>query len=327
MSTNFAYGLRSRGVPVETLGGIRYYGFWTGRPWFVDYDNGNDSNTGKQPDAAFKTLDAAITACDAMDVIYIRPRDVSGTDPQGIVPVSTTVNWTVSHTKEGLSIIGAGPVIGSGIHYTYLKGAASGTTGPVLDIQAPAVTIENLAFHRGGVTSNGLLRLYGDGTATNNAHNSVINNCMFRWWNQATGTCGAVTIVDSWYTGIYNSTFYNCKDGIDIRGVQSTVKDVTIQSCKFLGLAADISADIRLAGAASDFFLIDSCLFMHMTPTGGTNKFISATAGHTSNGGMISNCYFDSDVTVGTEISTITNMKIVGCWDSGAAPGIICTGS
>jgi hypothetical protein len=322
MGTNFQYGLKSRGVPLEP-GVDRFYGWWGATSWFVDYDNGSDGNTGKDSTAAFKTLDKAISSCGPMDVIYIRPRGVSGTDPQGIVPDSSSVNWALTHAKEGVAIIGAGPVIGSGVHYTYLKGAASGTTGPVLDIQAPAVTIENLAFHRGGVTSNGLLRLYGDGTSANNAHNSSINNCEFRWWNQATPTC-AVTIIDSWYTGIYNSIFYNCKDGINVRGSNSTIKDVTIDGCKFIGLAADISADIRLSGSNSDFLVIKDCVFAHMPPSGGTNKFISAESGHTSNGGMISNCYFDSNITAGTEISTITNMKIVNCFDSA---GTINTGS
>jgi hypothetical protein len=323
MSTNFHYGLKSRGVPLEP-NAARFYGWWGKTAWFVDYDSGNDGNTGKDSTAAFKTLDEAITNASSGDVIYIRPRAVSGTDPQGIVPYAADTNWTVGHSLEGLGIIGAGPVIGMGVHYTYLKGGASATTGPVLDIQAPACSIENLAFHRGGCTSTGLLRFYGDGTSTYNAHNSSVYNCMFRFWNQAEGNSGAVVVQDAWWVTIANCDFYSCNNGIWLLGSASMLTGTTIRDCYFRGAAAAISADITLQGADMPYTIIDNCVFAHQTPTGGTNAYIYNATSATVTDGIISRCYFDDAVTPGAEIPTIGDMDIVACYD---AAGLCDTGS
>lgn len=58
--TNFPHGIASLGVPVMGGGGIPAT---FGDVWFVDYANGNDSNTGTDKDHAFKTLSAAYDAC------------------------------------------------------------------------------------------------------------------------------------------------------------------------------------------------------------------------------------------------------------------------
>lgn len=57
--TNFPNGITSFGIPV--MGGGLPPTF--GDIWFVDYNTGSDSNTGKEPSKAFKTLSRAHDAC------------------------------------------------------------------------------------------------------------------------------------------------------------------------------------------------------------------------------------------------------------------------
>ena len=58
------------GVPV---GGARFTSPWATH-WFVDATDGNDNNTGKAPNRAKATIQAAVTASSGGDVIYIRPQ-------------------------------------------------------------------------------------------------------------------------------------------------------------------------------------------------------------------------------------------------------------
>lgn len=148
--------MTSRGIPVEGGAPTRFYGWWGEQSWFVDRSFGSDSNSGKQPTDAFQYLDTAIAAADAWDTIYVRPMTPDATDPGRIRPKATTLNWTIPNAKHGLSIIGAGPVIkdNSAINITHLRGAASATTGAVLDIKAPGCTVENIHWHDGAVGYN-----------------------------------------------------------------------------------------------------------------------------------------------------------------------------
>ncbi len=69
--TNYPHGITSFGVPV--MGGGRFSSPWATH-YFVDGDNGNDGNTGKEPNAAFKTIQKAVTVSVGQDVIYIRAK-------------------------------------------------------------------------------------------------------------------------------------------------------------------------------------------------------------------------------------------------------------
>lgn len=309
MSTNFAYGLKSRGAPLEPGSGARFTGWWGTTSYFVDYDHGNDGNSGKDPTAAFQHLQTAISAAGIGDVIYVRSRDqdVTSTDPESILPASTT-NWSIAQAQTHLSIIGASNVshlagvCGSGNMAVYLKGNATTTTGPVMDWQGAFGLIENLAFDDGAVTSGGVLKLAGNSTSLR-ASNTVVANCLFR---KDANSGGSIYNVDNWWATIYGCTFMDCRIGIYLHGSSSTIRRVTIDSCYFRNqTATEVDMNIYASGSSTQDVLVSNCVFGVNAPnyTSGTNKFINFTAAAT---GIIYNCSFCTDTAEGTS-SDFTN--------------------
>jgi hypothetical protein len=292
------------GAPV-TSGGSNYYGWWKSDTYFVDYDNGGTNSIGKNDiDAPAKHLAVAIADAGKWDVIYVRPRDpdTSGGDSNYITPASAT-NWNVPHTSYGLAIIGTG--IGLGRHgqayNTYLRGHASVTTGSVLHLEAPFATIENLAFHRGGGTSTGIVLIKPDATATASSFSASVNNCLFRFGNGSSVANSALVIEDSWYSSVYNSTFYRNRRGIGLNANNSTIRATTIKGCVFEGAAGDIDNHISSNSSATYITIVDN-VFMQAIPTKGSNDYYIDFGAGTTCSGIISNNVFGTTTTTATSL-------------------------
>lgn len=294
MSTNFAYGLKSRGVPLDG-NAARYTGWWGVTSWFVDYDHGSNGNTGKDTTAAFKDLQTAIDSASAGDVIYVRNRDqeVTGTDPEFIIPASTT-NWSIPETKTHLSIIGASNLshtpTEAGRLAVYLSGSTS--TSTVMQWNAAFGLLENLSF-RSGSSTGYLLYLYSSSTSLG-SQGTVVNNCEFK---KHAGTA-AIYIQDTWYINICGCEFHDNMIGISAYGSSSTIQRLHISDCLFRNDTASLNGqNIRVAGSNNQDILIHNCVFTGAIPTGGTNLFINIANAAT---GTISECYFPIDTTEGT---------------------------
>uniref|UniRef100_A0A6M3LB89 Putative pectate lyase n=1 Tax=viral metagenome TaxID=1070528 RepID=A0A6M3LB89_9ZZZZ len=321
--TRFPRGISVYGVPVMPSAGMRFDGWW-GTSRFVDYDDGSDSNGGLEPTNAYKHLQTAINASSTNDVIYIRNReqDITSTDPEYIIPASTT-NWSIAEAKTHLSIIGASNVshipTEAGKFAVYLRGNATATTGPVLDIQAPFTLVENLAFHRGAVTSGGLVALTGNSTSAR-AMASVVSNCLFRMYSQ---TGAALYNVDNWWISVYGCDFHDCKVGVQMTGSSSTMRRIRISNCLFRNqTAASIDKNIYFAGSGGQDITIDHCDFVGEIPTGGDNVFISSAAAIQ---GTIIHCSFPADMVEGTAYITANGFTQVNChqglWTADAGSG------
>lgn len=308
----------------NVMGGkVRYSGMW-GKTYFVDYDHGSDNNKGLEPSDAYKHLQTAIGVATINDVIYVRNRDqdITSTDPEYIIPESTT-NWSVAEAKTHLSIIGASNVshipTEEGKFAVYLRGNATATTGPVLDIQSAFTLIENLAFHRGAVTSGGLVKLTGNSTSLR-ALGSVISNCLFRLYSQ---TNGALYNIDNWFVTVYGCEFHDCKVGIQMTGSSSTVRRERISHCLFRNqTAASIDKNIFLEGSSGQDVTIDHCDFVGEIPSGGDNVFIKAGSAIQ---GTILHCSFPADMVEGTAYITANGLTQVNChqglWTADAGSG------
>lgn len=321
-ASHFSGPIYNGGVPIIGSGGgpTRFYGWWTGNAYFVDYDNGSNGNSGLEPSQAKKDLASAITSSSAGDVIYIRPRPVlsTNTDPQYITP-STAANWIVPRTHYNLSIIGAGPQLGPNqIHMTYLRGESTVTTATLnsstITVKAPYCSIENLAIHRGGNT-RALVEFYGDGTATNNAWGSSVNNCQFRYGNAS--MTAALYVVDSWYCGAYNCHFQrNNPKAVMFQGISSNMTGMYVIRNLFEGVVANMSLYIHITGAPDYTFITDNT-FNSAVPTAGDALYIKCD-NHT-NTGIIARNYFGADLsTVTTGITQGTNVTVVGNYDTTA---------
>lgn len=306
------------------IGGAARFSGWWGKSYFVDYDHG-PSGDGDSPSSAFKDLQDAINVAESGDVIYVRNRDqdITSTDPEYILPASTT-NWSIAEAKTHLSIIGASNVSHiptmEGQLSVALKGTATVTATPVMDWRGAFGLIENLTFHSGGSTAGGHLSFTGNSTSLR-ALGSVVSNCLFRMSTQAAH--GAVYNVDNWFITVYGCTFHDCLFGIHMVGSASTLRRITIANCLFRNqTAASVDTNIRLAGSSGENILIDGCTFTTPVPTAGNAKMIHIVDAMT---GTICRCNFPIDTTEGTVgitdngLSQVANNQAL--WTDGAGPG------
>ena len=320
------HGFSVYGVPIMPGGGGARFAGWWGTSYFVDYDHGNDGNTGLEPTDAYLNLQTAITAASGNgDVIYIRNRDqdTATTDPEFIIPASTT-NWSVAQAKVHLSIIGAAntshiPCQEAGLA-VYLRGHATANTTAIMDWQGAFGLIENLAFHRGASTAGGLLALTGNSTSLR-ALGTVVNNCLFRLSNHAVG---ALYNVDNWFVTVYNCIFHDCKFGVEFHGSSSTIRRSAIVGCTFRNqTAASVDTNILINGSSTQDVTVRDCIFTCQLGTGGTNKYINFTAAAT---GAIYNCSFPTDVTLGTQVRG-NSAATVGSWEATSATAGLLAGT
>jgi len=311
--THFPHGVSSMGVPVMPGGG-RFAGWW-GKSYFVDYDHGNNGNTGLEPTTAVRDPQVAINLATTNDVIYIRNRDqdITSTDPEYIIPASTT-NWSTAEAQTHLSIIGASNVSHIPTQEEHLGVALKGsstTSSPVFTVNSAFFLLENVAFHRGSSTSGHLL-LNGNSTSLR-ALGSVINNCLFRL-DSSTGSYGALRNLDNWFVTVYGCTFHDCKFGVYMVGSNTTIRRVTVDSCLFRNqTAASVDTNITMSGSSSQDIVIKDCIFACNTPTAGEAKFINVTSAAT---GVVSGCQFPIDTTEGTVSMEINGLDAIACWQA-----------
>ena len=134
MPTNFPSGVKSRGVPVEGLGGIGSPLLTTGNVYHVDSgaDAADDDNAATNPKQPAATLDGAIGKCTANngDVILVAPGH------------SETISAAAAITFDvaGVTVIGMG--VGNSRPTITLDTAA--TTD--IDVTAADVQIHNIIF-------------------------------------------------------------------------------------------------------------------------------------------------------------------------------------
>lgn len=289
----------------------RYTGWWGVTSRFVDYDHGNDGNTGKAPTKAKQHLQSAINASAAGDVIYIRNRDqdITTTDGETILPQGAT-NWSIPESKPHMSIIGASnlshlPFQSAG-YSVILKGTATANTTPVIDVQGAYTLIENLGFHRGGSTAGGLIALTGNSTSLR-ALGSVVSNCLFRLYSSTSH--GAVYNIDNWFVTIHGCDFHDCLTGIDLYGSASTMRRNRISNCIFRNqTAASVCNNIYLHGSNGQDITISDCDFLGEVPTAitGASGVAGCIYAASAIQGTVVRCNYSDDAIEGTTAPAIT---------------------
>ena len=154
MSTNFAKGIRSYGMPVIGSGADDY--ITTGNVYFVHSSTGNDGNSGKSPSAPLATISKAIEKASAnqKDIIFVMPGHAE------------TVTSTITVNKGGISIIG----LGNGKNRPKLTANFS-SAGYTVTISAASVKIKNLYFATPSATQIAYVKV--------NAAEAVIEGCLF----------------------------------------------------------------------------------------------------------------------------------------------------
>lgn len=302
------------GLLLGILGGGRYEGMWGNTRRFVDYDNGTVGGAGLSPTAASKHLQTAINNSKAWDVIYVRGRktanvdlSIPSADPYYITPQSTT-NWSTTYTQYGLQIIGT-PIGRGHAAQRQICLTGSSSTAAVMTLKGPYQTLENLGFRKGSSTASAV-RILGctAAAATNAAFQNSILNCTF-WKIGSAAVNGALDIESAWQVLVYGCTFRACSVGIMLNSAYSVPQDVVLENLKFIGLPAEVSCDIDIDAAVD--ILIKDVVADHALPTGGTNKYVRASAAST---GLITGFFCGgSDATVATNF-TLNGMTYSHCY-------------
>jgi hypothetical protein len=298
MSTNFPNGVSSRGVPLPDGG--RFSSPWSTH-YFVDGISGSDGNTGKAPNNAFATIQAAVTAATVGDVIYLRPKVyVVGTGY-----ARYTEDVTVALAKSNLSIIGIGSNF-SNADYCGVRWKHATATN--LTVNAPGLHLENIGFFSEGATYGILLQNNGTTDTQRGTDGFSLYHCALKGKGLYALSGGDGVSIDSSrfqcaYDGTVAQINYSCSANPGRR--------LTIRNCEFLdGNGTAPSAVIITIAPPMTEFIIRDCYFPQL-PTG---SVYIAIAG--ANEGLIANCYFNhDDLDTDAEITLGDAVAAVGCYD------------
>lgn len=303
----------------EDLAGVGYM-TKTNNYFFVDGDK-SASGGGKSWEDAYKTIQAAVDAAAANDVIFIAGRTpgLLATDP-----VSYAETIIIPNSKPNLSLIGVSRGLTQGGLPQLKVGTASSA---IIEIRAPGCYIANLGINGVDGTGGGI-KLSDDGGTTYSSFGTTIENCHFKNCQSSgkASTGGAITnLGGAWQMRVSRCRFYKNRAGIVLGAVTSVPQDVVIEGCEFGGDAVSstvVDADIYTADTLG--LLIKGCNFL--TPdvpnyaSGDADRYIKIA----SSVGLISDCNFAclvnpaaTEVTfgaAGTAGIIPATVRIANCW-------------
>lgn len=305
MSTNFNHGIKSYGIPIFG-DGARFSSPWNTH-YFVDDDNGSDSNEGTEPTKAFKTIQKAITASVGGDVIYIRPKGYKNGTGFGrytedvVVSQGSQVAADID-TMANKSIIG---ITQRGCSTDFLGVRWTFASATPLTNNTPAFHIENVGFFVEAATY--AINLVNNAPTTYGGTGVSIYNCAIKGDGAiyAGYGCDELQIIHCRFQSKYDGT----TGGINLVGSVGQCKRPIIRGCEFIGGNANNMATPPINGAAPWYdAIIRDCYFNAETDTG---VYINISGINT---GMVANCYFGSaDITTTSIVAS--GMLGVGCYD------------
>jgi hypothetical protein len=307
------------GVPV---GGARFSSPWATH-WFVDATDGAAGNSGKRPDDALNTIQAAITAAAGGDVIYIRPQVYTlGTGfaryTEDITIAQASTTGTGTETNANKSIIGVTqrqyPSDMLGVRTKYATAGHGGW-----NIEAPGTHIEGIGHFAEDATSYAMFFESNGGTRTKGFDGSSMYNVMVKGkgvdLGSATGGSGDMSIVNCKFQCKYDGTGTPL---IKLTGSAGAINRLSIINCDFIGGNANNYATAVITGAAPvTSFVMRNCHFSQDPDSGDFINFAG-----TSNSGVITNCYFGSE-SLAAKMATLTSgssgIHVAGLFDENGA--------
>lgn len=293
-------------------GGGNDYASWFGRTtWYVDDEDGLDTNPGIEPTKALKTIQKAIDKAGPSDTIYLKPREV----PTGTYSAHGYYTGTniIANDQQGLAIIGTGRGgRGWGSNVQCAIEPDSGSTDVTILVQSPCVSIENVMVKcvtnaAGGIAAN---------SNTNEAWGLTVSNCTFKDFKAVGQAIGTIELHTIHWSTIQHCTFRESGTAINFASTYAITRGNVVRDCTFMGVASEWSNDIRIGDCKS--LEIDNCRFLHAVPTGGApNKYVVPVG--TTASGLVSNCFFAVDTaTVGDCITIVDALSNSHCWGEGA---------
>ncbi len=266
--------------------------FSGGNVWYVDGDKSANGG-GKTWQDAYKSIQDAVTAASAGDVIKIAERTITAlaTDP-----VSYAETIIIPNSKPHLSLIGVSRGRTQG-GLPQIKIGAGSTA--MITVRAPGCLIANIGINGASSTGGGIL-LDDDGGTSKVAFGWTIAGCHFKNCVGTTATdgrTGGAVMIGSdggaWQGLLTGSKFYKNVADFVLKGTSVSVpQDITIDDCIFSGPAASVDVNIYAAGDGINGLTIKDCEFPAMPAIGSGSvvRYFDLTGCV----GMISGCNFAS---------------------------------
>jgi len=287
MSTG--YGIyKEGGIPIPAGLGVRFASPWNTH-YFVDGDGGSDSNSGKRPDAAFKTIQGAITASTGGDVIYIKPK--SYTLGTGFARYTEDVSVTLggsggsgaTATNANKSLIG---ITQRGVSATDFLGVRwKYTTATPLTVDAPCLHVENIGFFVEDGTYAINLRCNGATRTQEGTTGFSIYNCAIKGEAKLYANGGnEIQIVGCRFQCAYDGN----TGGIQLVGSSNACARTIIKNCEFIGGNAYNADTEYITTAAPQYDLMIRDCYFSTAP----DSTVYINIAGTTNDGVIANCYF-----------------------------------
>jgi hypothetical protein len=294
-----------------------------GNVFFVDGDLGSDGNTGKSPNDATLTIQAAVNKAAAGATIYIRNKKTTALSTD---PASYAETITISNSTPNVKLIGVPTGRVQGGLPQIKKG--SGSTA-LITVKAPGCLIANLGINGSGSTGGGVL-LDDDGGSTKVAFGTTITDCHFKNCvgsnaNDAS-TGGAVQLSGApWQIRIANNRFFNNVGDVVVTSASNDdAKDVVIEHNEFGGPAAAVDCYIYMIGSGADatgLLIRDNSFAVLPALSAGAHKRFMKLTGYS---GLIAHNFFGTSTlntfaAAGSMAYVPTTMFLAGNWGEGTA--------
>lgn len=294
----------------------RFDGWWGGKVYFVDFDNGSAGATGLNDMAApGKDMQRAIDDDNDPDAtVYVRPRAFAsgtyGEDPQQITPNSDDAeNFHIPKAKKNLSLIGTGKGLSHAAAHKCWIGGYTGLTTAVLEVRAPGCVIENFRAQPPASAAEGIFRSENDGDTFDGGNTTFINNDF-----HDANTTGALQLVATWQMSILGNRFLNCDHGILIPNTNYSIPQIwEISDNVFTAVASEVYANFSTTGGLKRLVARRNHHGSEQPTAGSPNKYWNFAAAST---GMISNDFFGVYSVTAENLCTLNGVNIAGCWST-----------
>jgi hypothetical protein len=297
---------------VETLvidenGSIRPSSIF-GDTYFVDYENGADTNDGLTKDTAFKTLSAAYDACtdNNNDVIFI--------DGYAEVVETAMITWA----KNRCHVIGVG---GNHRYGQAAKVRLTATTGATniatLKVTGIRNTFTNIKWYNSSTVAEGIYCVVEAGEYT------VYNNCEFYKDTDLDETTASEILLNGDSAQFNNCTIGSLADAISGDIIHANVRltrtisgkvmrDCSFVNCLFLRRAGGTTTAFVYAAASADverMLLFENCLFINAKNAAAEPAQAIATGASLTVGNIIAK---DCAAINCTKMTTSTGVEVAG---------------
>lgn len=240
--------VRINGFPVMP-GLPPWLAFTQGNIFHVKPYSGSDTNTGRSPSGAYKTLAKALASATANqnDVVLLYAE--SNTSAQTTDYQATALNWN----KDGVHLIGVNSGVSMSPRSRIAAASAYAAATPIFTVSANGCYFANLAIYM-GVASTAPL-----GAVSVTGARNRFDNCHILGMGAATNdVAGAYSLLLS---GAEECEFHNCTIGSDRTAlgaaansqvlIAATAKNILFKDCRFRLCSTHATNHLFLRAAAS----------------------------------------------------------------------------